>query len=338
MLEIGWQEDMSSLVVSARDKATTPFQLWRISYPDGVSQKITTDLAEYSGVSLSGDDIVTVRSEITWDLLVANAADNFTTPAPVASGASLTYGISWAGDRTIVFSSMAQDNLNISRVDLNDKTRAQLTLNAEDNYGPAASTDGRFIVFASNRNGKANIWRMNAEDASDLKQLTFTDGNYYPTISPDNQWVAYDNQQTGKVGIWKVPLQGGEATKIADGYRMPAFSPDSQRIAARYDEILGTKNEFAVFSAQGGEPLQVIQIPKFDWQRVYWLSNNTLSYIDKDKDSGYPNIWSYELDTGTKKQLTNFTRTQIFAYAWSPDYKLLACQLGTGTRNVVRVK
>jgi Tol biopolymer transport system component len=230
---------------------------------------------------------------------------------------------------------MAQDNLNISAVELNGSNRAQLTVKSGDNYAPSASADGRFVVFSSNRNGEFNIWRMNAENRDDLKQLTFSDGNYYPSISQDNKWVVYDNLRTGKAGIWKVPLEGGEPVKIGDGYRMPVFSPNGQFIAARYDEILGA-NELAIFSADGGEPLRRMPLPKFDWQRVYWLSDNSVSYINKV--DGFSNIWSYDLDTGAKKQLTNFNRKQIFAYAWSPDHKLLACQLGTRTKNVVLVR
>jgi Tol biopolymer transport system component len=335
ILEIAWQDDMSSLVVSARDKPTTPFHLWRINYPDGTAQKITTDLAEYRGVSLSGQDIVTVRIDLSWELLVATAANNFADPSTIASGASLNYGVSWAGNSTIVFSSMAQDNLNISRIELSDHTRAQLTEKSGDNYAPWASADGRLVIFSSNRNGKYNIWRMNAEDKSDLKQLTFTDGNHYPSISPDNQWVAYENQEKGKLIIWKVPLQGGQPIKIGERYRMPVFSPDGQFIVGRYDNESGSEG-FAIFSAEGGEPLRQFPLPAFDWQRVYWLSNNSVSYVDKV--NGYANLWSYDLDSGAKKQLTNFNRKQIFAYAWSPDYKMLACQLGTRTKNVVKIR
>jgi Tol biopolymer transport system component len=53
---------------------------------------------------------------------------------------------------------------------------------------------------------------------------------------------------------------------------------------------------------------------------------------------GQANIWSLDLSTGSTKQLTNFNREQIFGYAWSPDYKSLACQLGTGMGNVVVIK
>ena len=335
ILELGWQEDMSSLIISARDQATAPFQLWRITYPDGVAQQLTRDLAEYRGVSLSGEDIVTVRIDLSWELMVASAANNFGNPSGIASGAGLNYGISWSGNNRIVFSAMAPDKLNISRIDVDGSNPVPLTLRSGNNYTPAASADGRFVVFSSDRTGKSNIWRMNAEDGSDLKQLTFTNGNYYPAISPDNQWVAYDNQETGILSVWKVPLEGGEAIKIAERYRMPAFSPSGQFILARYDGDSGTM-DLAIFSAQGSEPTKRVSLPNVDRQRVYWLSDHEISYIDKA--DGYANIWSYDLDTGAKKQLTNFNRTQIFAYAWSPDSQLLACQLGTRTSNVVKAR
>ena len=335
ILQVGWQEDMSNLVISARDRAAMPFRLWRISYPEGIAQQINPDLAEYRGISLAGQDIVTVRREIWWELMVTTTANNYANPSAIASGAGLNYGVSWAGNSRVVFSSMAQDSLDISRVDVDDFEQVQLTLKSGDNYTPAVSVDGRFIVFSSNRNGKSNIWRMNTEDGSDLKQLTFTNGNYYPSISPDNRWVAYDNQAKGRLSIWKVPLQGGNPIRIAERYRMPVFSPDGQSFAARYDADSGS-DDLAIFSVQGGAPLKQIRLPNLEWQRVYWLSNSMVSYID-DAD-GYPNIWSQDLDTGAKKKLTSFNSKQIFAYAWSPDYKSLAVQLGTVTRNVVKIR
>ena len=130
-------------------------------------------------------------------------------------------------------------------------------------------------------------------------------------------------------------MEGGNETKVTDRYRMPAFSPDNQFIAARYDLESGT-NDVAILYAQSGEILKKIPIPNFEWQRVQWLSQDTLSYVEKI--NGYPNIVSYNIASGEKKQLTFFNRNRIFSYAWSPDYKLLACQLGSKTTNVVKIR
>jgi len=335
ILQIAWLDDMSGLIISARDQATAPDRLWRISYPDAVSQQLTSDLADYRGVSIAGRDIVTVRNDWTWDLIVTDSTKDSAHPSTIASGVGVPYGVTWAGNNRIVFSAMAQDTLNIARINSDGSDQVPLTVKSKDNYSPATSSDGRFVVFTSNRTGTFDIWRMNIEDASDLKQLTFSNGNFYPTISPDNEWVAYDNQTSKQKSIWKVPLRGGKETKVADGYRMPAFSPDNQFIAARYDLESGT-TDVAILYAGSGELWKKIPVPNFDWQRVQWLSQNTLSYIEKI--NGFPNIVSYDIASGEKKQLTNFNRNRIFSYAWSPDNKLLACQLGTKTTNVVRIR
>jgi Tol biopolymer transport system component len=139
--------------------------------------------------------------------------------------------------------------------------------------------------------------------------------------------VAYDNVLNAKTAIWKVPANGGEAIKVADNYRMPVFSPDSQLIAGRYNRESGT-NDVAIFTAQGGRPLRHFAVPSQEWQRVQWLPNGReLSFVKNV--GGTANIWSYNLDTGESKQLTNFNSDLIYAYAWSPDYKQLACQRGT---------
>ena len=43
---------------------------------------------------------------------------------------------------------------------------------------------------------------------------------------------------------------------------------------------------------------------------------------------GVTNIWSYPLDGGQAKQLTDFKNDQIFNFRWSPDGKsLVFCAL-----------
>ena len=201
---------------------------------DGTTHKITHDLDEYRGVSLAGENIVTLRTNLSWRISVS-PLDGFKIPADIASGTGLPYGLSWTSKGKIVYSSMAQDRVNIFRVDPDGSNPVQLTIKTGDNYNPASSADGRFIVFASSRNGPFNIWRMNADDGSDPTQLTFSDGNFYPSCSPDNQWVAYDHQFNSIMSVWKVPLEGGKPIKVAERYRMPVFSPDNKFIAARYD-------------------------------------------------------------------------------------------------------
>ncbi|HEY6216577.1 MAG TPA: protein kinase [Pyrinomonadaceae bacterium] len=332
LFEVAWQGD-TNLVVSARDRETSPHQLWRIHFPGGAAEKITSDLSDYRGVSIFGDQIVTVRTTQSSQMWVLNL-DEPQEATMIASRVGVNYGLTWTKQDKIVFSSMAGERLNITRIDPDGSNQIPLT-HEGDNYTPAASADGRFIVFSSNRNGAFNIWRINADDGSDATQLTFTDGNFYPSCSPDNQWIAYDSIANSEVNVWKVPMNGGEPVKVCDKYRMPVFSPDSQFLACR-SNIESDSRDVAIFSAEGGPPLRHIAIPVQDWQRIQWLSNgHELSFIEY-KD-GYSNIWSYDLDTGESKQLTHFNSDRIYAYAWSPDFKQIACQRGTNISDVTMI-
>lgn len=331
ILQVGFQEDPKSLVISANESSSSPFRLWRINTSDGAAHQITTDLADYQGVSISGGNIVTVKTSLSWRLWVSTSGD-LQQMKEITSGVGSLFGLTWTSRGRIVYSSMARDKLNISRINPDGSDLVQLTSGADDNYTPAASADGRYIVFASNRGGPFNLWRINADDGSEPVQLTFTDGNFYPSCSSDNQWVAFDNQTDKKMSVWKVSLQGDEAIKLSDGYRMPVFSPDGQLIACRYDEDSDTY-DVAIFPAQGGRPLRHFKVPKQEWQSVRWfVDNRQVTFVRND--NGYSNIWSYNLDTGAEKQLTNFNSDQIYAYAWSPDYKQVACQRGTKSSDV----
>lgn len=166
ILQIAWLDDMSGVIMSARDHATAPDRLWRITYPYGVSQQITPDWADYRGVSLAGGEIVTVRNSWTWDLIVTSAAKDVAQSSTIASGVGVPYGVTWAGNNRIIFSAMAQDTLNIQRINSDGSEQVPLTVKSKDNYSPASSSDGRFVVFSSNREGSFNIWRMNVEDGA----------------------------------------------------------------------------------------------------------------------------------------------------------------------------
>jgi serine/threonine protein kinase len=339
--QVAWMKDGSGLIVNAREQPMGPSRLWRMLYPQGHAEEITTDPADYRGVSLARDTnmIVSVQSQrITKIWTMANGDDQ--RAKAIAPVIGLAFGLDWTTSGKIVFSSMAADHLNISLVDPNGpdgSNQTQLTLNAGDNYTPATSPDGRFIVFSSNRTGSFNIWRMNAEDGSNLKQLTFGEADSYPSCSADSKWVFYDNQSTSRITVWKVPIDGGDAVQVTSEYsRMPVVSADNQFMACRYFVENGARRGIAIIPVQGGLPVKLLPIPIMLFQKVQWISNgHALSYIDNT--NGASNIWSYNLDDGSKHQLTKFHDDQIFTYAWSRDNKQLAIERGTEINNVITV-
>jgi serine/threonine protein kinase/Tol biopolymer transport system component len=336
VLQVAWRADNSGLIVSAAEQPLSPYQLWTVSYPRGETTRITNDVSEYKGVSFSRDThaFVSVRSQQSARIWLVPDGD-IQQGKDIAGTVGFTYGMSWNSKGRIVFSAMSGSNLNIAAIDPDGANQTALTNNARDNYTPATSPDGGYVVFASNRSGRLNIWRMNAEDGSDLKQLTFSDGNSYPSCSPDGQWVVYDNQSKAGPTIWKVPMDGGPPVQLSREYaRMPIVSPDGNFIACRYLAGDGKTREIAILPFAGGPPVKRVPIHIMDWQSVQWTKDGqALTYIALL--NGAANIWRYDLASGATKQLTDFKTDLIFAYAWSPDQKQLACERGNESRDVM---
>lgn len=329
ILQVSWLADKGWLIVSARERWTSPYQLWRVSYPQGEVVRVSNDTVEHESVSLArdGKTMVSVQSQQVGRLWIAPGGDDRQARV-IASNVGRIYGLNWTRDGKLVFSTMGGNNLNISLFDPESSKQTQLTTNAGDNYNPAPSPDGQYIAFASNRTGSLNIWHMKALDGSEPRQLTFSDGNSYPAYSRDGHWVAYDNQSAPNTTIWKVAIDGSAPLKISDNGRMPVISPDNRLIAYRY------RGEIAIMPVQGGEPIKRLPIPVMEWQQVQWTADgHALTYVMTV--DGTSNIWSYELATGSTKQLTNFIADKIFAYAWSADHTKLACQRGGELADVI---
>jgi serine/threonine protein kinase/Tol biopolymer transport system component len=333
--QIAWVKDKGTLIFSAQERPVSPNQLWRISYPLGEADRITTDVTDYTGVSLpqDGSRIVSVGRHYNSGIWIVPEGDANRARTIANRNGVWSYGLAWTSQGKIVSSAMAGKNLNISLLEPDGSKQTQLTVNAGDNYNPATSPDGRFIVFASNRTGQFNIWRMNAKDGSDPTQITFSDGNFYPSSSTDSQWITYENQSRDNFFVWKVPMAGGVPVQLTNKYsRMPVVSPDNQAIACRY-YIQEGRRGIAIIPMQGGTPTQLLPIPIVEWQKIQWSADGrSLTYVQTL--NGVSNLWSYDLSTGATKRITNFTAEEIFSYAWSPDYKQLACERGAAVSDV----
>lgn len=331
--QLAWRGE-SELLLSASVSSLGPNQIWKVSYPGGAVARVTNDLNDYIGLSISGDAgvLITVQNNRTKTIWVSPREDA-RQERQIATAAGASYGIAWAPDNRIIFSSMAGSNLNLSAINADGSGRRQLTAGVGDNYHPSVSRDGRYIVFSSNRGGSFNIWRMNAEDGSQPTQLTDAGADFYPHCSPDG-WVYYEHQGNGLSSVWRVPMDGGKPAKLTEKYAsVPVVSPDGALVACRY-YIDGETKGIAVLPATGGEPVKLLHIPIINWQRVRWTPDGrALTYVAA-RDGVY-NLWRQPLDGGPPLPLTEFKGEAIFSYDWSPDFKLLVCERGVEINDVV---
>ena len=340
--QIAWLPDSSGMIMTARDAASSPRQIWHVTFPAGELRKITNDLNDYRGVSLTGDADVfaTVRTEQTYYLWITPGVE--TSQGARAASEVGTHageeGVAWTPEGRIVYRSHASGHDDIWIMNAAGSSRKQLTANAGSNIHPTVSPDGRYVVFASDRTGAYRIWRMDL-DGGNAKQLTDSDGpsEVYPHMSHDGSLVVY---QLGygwvKGTLWKVSIEGGAPVQLTEEMSLrPSVSPDGKWVAYYYMDanVWG----LAVISLYDGQLLKRFAIPPTVGSRTLrWTSDGkSLAYVDTR--AGVSNIWAQRLYGGTPKQLTDFQSDRIAYFDWSRDGRWLACARGASTSDVVLI-
>jgi len=321
-----WLRDGSGLVFTASEQKSGPSQLWHISYPSGEAHRITNDLNDYLGVSLTADStaLVTVQSGRPSNIWVVPNGETNRAKQITFSNFDGRDGIAWTPDGKIVYASLVSGNSDLWITDADGSNQKQLTIDARNNSYPAPSSDGRYIVFVSDRKGSTNIWRMD-RDGSNQTQLTNGRGEVFPECSPDGKWVVYNS--AADMTLWKVPMGGGDPERLTNrSLGLPAISPDGKLIAG--DDFRKT----AIYSFAGGEPIKVFNV--WTYHCKWTPSGRALEYIDV---SGYSNLFSQPLDGGPPKRLTDNKSSRIFNFDLSRDGKQLALVRGTVTNDVVLI-
>jgi WD40 repeat protein len=328
-----WLPDGSSVVVSAREAASAPLKLWRITLTSGAMQPLTTDVSDYllAGLTSHGQKLAAVRVDVARTLWIAPVSD-LSRAREVASDAgelSELESLAWMPDGRMLYTSTESGNADIWVYDGAKEMRRQLTTHARDDFNPASSLDGT-IVFASDRSGASGLWAMSDAGESSVRQLT-NGGDSRPAISRDSSVVFQRGViQSAPIELWRMPLRGSAAVQLTEGVAIrPEVSPDGRLVA--YYWLTPERWTLAVMPLNGGTPLQVFPLsPTHCGRTVRWSPDSrSITYIDCT--DGVSNIWTQSLDGSPPRRLTGFRSGHITTFDWSRD----GTQLAWSTRNQV---
>ena len=328
--QMAWLSDGSGLVMSAQDPESSFWQIWHVSYPGGQARKITNDLSDYYGMSLSADSraLVTLQTQRLSTIWIS-PKNQINRPTQVTPGVGTYYDLSWTPDGHVLYASDASGSADIWEMEANGTGQKQLTAGAGRNYAPSVSPDGRYIVFHSNRSGAWQIWRMDRDGSNPIQLTTDNSDSNWPEVSPDGRWVVYHHlvDSGNAMVLWKVPVEGGTPVRITEKLSMrPTVSPDGKLIACWQESEQPNRGpRIAVIPLAGGQPVKTFDITpttRAGWDApLRWTPDGkALTYMDQR--GGIGNIWSQPFNGGKPVQLTNFKDNLIFSFAWSRDFKL----------------
>jgi len=336
---ISWLADGSAMMVNAADEGATDSQIWMVNYPSGDARRITNDLSNYGGTSLTADSksLVTVQFDGNANVWVVPASDINGGKQISSAKRDGDSGLCWTPDNRIIYNSLASGNQDLWIMNADGTNHKQLTADPAPDYAPGVSADGKYVVFNSMRGGFPSLWRMDI-DGGNLKQLTDKQEDYHPQLSPDSRWIIFTSWRTGKQALWKISIDGGEPVQISDLFiREASISPDGKLLACFWrDQNPDAPARLIVLPFEGGTPIKTFDMPTTTIGGPLW-GDNGKTLVVYDNRSGTPNLWSQSLAGGPLQPITAFKPEGVWNADWSRDGKFVALSRGTVTSDVILI-
>jgi len=329
---------VDGLVVTASESSIGSQGLWHISLPDGAASRITRDLNDYEGLSLTSDakTLAVIQNHIVSNIWTVG--DAMSSAKQVISEAGRFNEIIWLPDGRLAYTSNAGGSSDIWTMNPDGSNIRQLTVGANARLGIAVTADEKQLVFAAEREGKYNLWRVDI-DGSNLTRITNGNGEFYPQCTPDGRWIVYQSGANYPT-LWKMPIGGGEATAITEttGSR-PSISPDGKFVAYHYLDSSFERSRWGIgiSSLDDGKRTKRFDFPPTVVERIVKWTRDSKAIAFLNSPGGVPNIWKQSLDGGDPKPLTDFQSDSIISFNWNADGSQLAVIRGVETGDVVLI-
>jgi Tol biopolymer transport system component len=338
--DLAFTDGGKALLVTVRESSGSPFQIWRISYPDGESsRRITNDTNSYDWLSPAYSGRLLVAQQILANFNIwTMSADQFQSARQLTFGnlsSDGTSGLAAMPSGAIIFTSLRSGKVDLWQLDGNGgNPRLLINNTASWNGRPSLSADGNYLVFASSQNGLSNIWRLSFSDGR-LKQLTFGKlGENYPSVSPDGRWIYYSTGDGGAASIWKIPFEGGEALLVSKEGWAPVISPDGRLISFQfYDQTAPQPWKIGIMTAENGEMIRSFDIRAFRGLTVWKADSKSFIFIQNES----PSLYEQPIEGGPPRQLLNLENGRIYNFAAAPGSGQIVLSRGNFTTEAVLI-
>ena len=129
----------------------------------------------------------------------------------------------------------------------------RVTFESGGAFLPAISPDGKLIAYSSDRDGNFDIYVRQISGQESVRRTQHAAPDWFPSFSPDGSKIVFRSERDGG-GIYVMESLGGAERRIADGGRLPAFSPDGKTVAYLVAHPLTREAKLFLAQAGGGNP------------------------------------------------------------------------------------
>jgi serine/threonine protein kinase len=332
--EITWLSDGKGLIVEGTDLNNMLTQLYFVSFPSGETRKITNDLNNYGGSSVTDDrkKICAVQSERDMYLYYVPNGD-------AKQAAKLSQlrddglsGLYVSEDNRVYYTSRQGGSFDIWSSSITGENQKQITSDEFAEQNLSVSPDGNTLLFSSTRAGVPNIWSI-ASDGSGLTQLTKDAEDYSASMDVSGKWIVFSSWMRGPQTVMKIPAQGGERIDVTtENGNSPVISSDGQTVY--FISSADGKRYVSSIPLTGGTVKRLFETPKNLSSTILLRPNsNEFSYLITT--DGVSNIYTRPIDGGAHKQFTRFDEKFIATFAWTPDGKSVVVTRGEIRSDVV---
>jgi TolB protein len=198
-----------------------------------------------------------------------------------------------------------------------------------NDWGVAASPNGRLLAFSSDRDSDGNneIF-VQHPDGTHLHQRTHSPDAYseWPSFTPDGKRILFDSDLKGSNNeIYTMRTDGSHLhplTRGSNGSFDAVMSPDGKKIA--FSRFIGTAGNLEIFRmrADGSHERRLTHNPGRD-ELPSWYANSQKLAFESDRD-GDDEIFTMQSDGSHQRRLTQNDGVNDVEPALSPNGKRIA--------------